>query len=105
MAKDSTHIAAKHKRATSTRDELHPYSQLKHSIYKQETIEGYYQQLIDFTPDILMDISLRNQNRVAQDLGLTSVKFSHLLPLLKELYSVASEADTTVAVKQEDEER
>ena len=68
------------------------YTDFKDAIKAKHQVNNYYQQLIVYTPDILMDISLRNQNRVAQDLGLTSVKFSHLLPLLKELYATTSEA-------------
>ena len=53
---------------------------------QQRKPEGYYLDLIANTKEILLDIAMRNQNRVAKDLALTSVKFSHLLPLLKELY-------------------
>ena len=53
---------------------------------QQRKPDGYYIDLIANTEEILLDIAMRNQNRVAKDLALTSVKFSHLLPLLKELY-------------------
>jgi len=48
------------------------------------------------TPDILIDIAMRNQNRVAKDLGMTSVKFSHLLPMLKELYRRLQDGDDLI---------
>lgn len=63
------------------------YESFKEEVAKGTNIPHYYLKLITHTKEILLDISMRNQNRVAKDLGLTSVKFSHLLPMLKEIYT------------------
>jgi len=81
------------------------YNEFKQQIKQNNKMQNYYQLLIHFTKEILLDISLRNQNRVAIDLGLTSVKFSHLLPLLKEVLEAelllveASQMDNLVQVE------
>lgn len=67
------------------------YEDFKRAIKEDQKIPYYYNTLAHFTEDILVDISIRNQNRVAADLGMTSVKFSHLLPMLKEMYQLSNE--------------
>jgi len=45
----------------------------------------YYSHLISFTDDILIDIALTNKDRVAQALGLSRLKLTSILPILKYL--------------------
>lgn len=72
---------------------MEDYQQFLLAIKEGKTVPLYYSSLIKYTPEILMDISMRNQNRVAKDLNLTSVKFSHLLPMLKELHTLTTIKD------------
>ncbi len=62
------------------------YLKFKQYLKDNKPIPDYYHQLVEHTKDILIDISLSKQSIVAQELNLTPVKLSHLLPLLKELY-------------------
>ena len=64
------------------------YEEFKASLKQTNSLpKDFHLSLIEYTKDILLDISLRNQNRVAYDLNITNVKFSHILPMLKEIYN------------------
>ena len=73
------------------------YEEFLKAIAEGYKVPFYYNALIHFTEDILIDISMRNQNRVAADLGITGAKLSNLLPMMKEHRShpgvIVSEVD------------
>ena len=65
---------------------MYTYKEFKQDIANNNTIPRYYITLVSFTEEILLDIANNKQSLVASYLGLTPVKLSHILPLLKELY-------------------
>lgn len=70
---------------------METYADFKKDIADDKPIQDYYLKLVHYTEDILLDIVTSKQVIVAQELNMTPVKLSHILPLLKALHLARKE--------------
>ena len=67
--------------------EISTYQDFKDLIAqdKEHKIENYYNYIIKFASDILLDLNVHSRKEVASSLGMSYMKLTHMIPLLTAL--------------------